>query len=346
MSTEATPTPDAALAAIIASAQRLGMELDSGEAQQWLAAIQTALPGDDVTVDENLGVFGHKIVLLDFSPAELAYFRQVGDLVEIPGEPGVVECALALSGSAAQSKIQSFPGDCDYFQRVNIIAPTREDACRILARLMRDKAIQTGRGRTYQLIEIKFGSYPRDMLVGGRLIKTGSPVSWQPEQVRAGEIQGFLPDDTPIVLRWDEVAGDPGWCKLDWIIADPTRGRLANASNMLDVTWETPDGQIIPLDGYLDPYFQEVYLESESIPIFSKLAQHVSSDALDHYVGQSAPGSAQVSDQGHQLRQSCQADVQHLPPDGSIPRGRVYSRVVRRARHHALSGLVADPHGR
>jgi hypothetical protein len=50
------------------------------------------------------------------------------------------------------------------------------------------------------------------------------------------------------------------------------------------VTWEAPDGAIVPLDGYLDPYFQEVYLEAESIPVFSKLAKHVSSDALDDYV--------------------------------------------------------------
>ena len=55
--------------------------------------------------------------------------------------PGVVETALALSGSAAQSKIQSYPGDCDYFERVNILAPTREEACQILARIMREKAL-------------------------------------------------------------------------------------------------------------------------------------------------------------------------------------------------------------
>jgi hypothetical protein len=55
---------------------------------------------------------------------------------------------------------------------------------------------------------------------------------------------------------------------------------------MLDVTWEAPDGSITPLDGYLDPYFQEIYLEAESVPIFSKLAKHVSSNALDEYVAQ------------------------------------------------------------
>ena len=53
---------------------------------------------------------------------------------------------------------------------------------------------------------------------------------------------------------------------------------------MLDVTWEAPDGSITPLDGYLDPYFQEVYLEADSIPLFTKLVSHLSTDALDDYV--------------------------------------------------------------
>jgi hypothetical protein len=67
-------------------------------------------------------------------------------------------------------------------------------------------------------------------------------------------------------------------------MADPIRRRVANASNMLDVTWEAPDGTITPLDGYLDSYYQEVYLEASSIPIFSKLAREVLPDALDKYV--------------------------------------------------------------
>jgi hypothetical protein len=55
---------------------------------------------------------------------------------------------------------------------------------------------------------------------------------------------------------------------------------------MLDATWEAPDGSIVPLDGYLDSYFQEVYLDAASIPVFSKLVKHVSGDALDDYVDQ------------------------------------------------------------
>jgi hypothetical protein len=89
-----------------------------------------------------------------------------------------------------------------------------------------------------------------------------------------------------MVISWEEASRDPGWCKLDWIVADHVRKQLVNASNMLDVTWESPNGEIVPLDGYLDGYFQEVYLEAESIPVFSKLVKHVTGDALDNYVYQ------------------------------------------------------------
>jgi hypothetical protein len=151
---------------------------------------------------------------------------------------------------------------------------------------MRQKVLDTLKGPTYQFIEAKFGSYPQEVIKDGRPCAKGSPISWQPDEVAAGQIEAFSPDGKPVIIKWAEAAAEPGWCKLDWVVADPQRGQLANASNMLDVTWEAPDGSITPLDGYLDPYFQEVYLEAESVPIFSKLAQHVSADALDEYVSQ------------------------------------------------------------
>ena len=146
--------------------------------------------------------------------------------------------------------------------------------------------MNTLQGPTYQLIEVKFGSYPHDLLNGGRLVKKGAPIAWKPEQIRARKIDGFGQDGSPASVAWEDVALAPGWCKLDWVVADPLHRTLSNASNMLDVTWEGPDGAIIPLDGYLDPYFQEIYLEASSVPIFSKLAQHVSANALDSYVEQ------------------------------------------------------------
>ena len=284
MADRSTPSTD--LSHILESARRLGIELDEAEALQWLSAMAAAQPGGDVVVDTRAGVFGHKVSMLDFSPEDLEHFRRVGRLVEFVDRPGVVETALALSGSAAQSKIQSFPGDADYFERVNILAPTQEDACRILADIMREKALSTVKGPTYQLIEVKLGSYPFDLVKEGRPIKAGSPISWEPDEIRAGRIDAFKPDGTAVMIAWQEAALDPGWCKFDWVVADPARGQLANASNMLDVTWEAPDGTITPLDGYLDPYFQEVYLDAGSIPIFSKLARHVSADAMDDYVAQ------------------------------------------------------------
>ncbi len=278
--------PKVELERILESAHRLGVEVKEGDALQWLANMAALKDDNEITMDVRSGVFGHNITMLDFSQQELEYFRRVGRLVEFDDVPGVIETALALSGSSAQSKIQTYPGDCDYFERLNIIAPTREKACQILAKAMREKAIKTLQGSTYQLIEVKFGNYPEDILVAGRQCKAGAPIAWKPEQIRAGRIDGFKADGSIASIEWDVVALEPGWCKLDWVVADPVRMQLANASNMLDVTWEGPDGTIVPLDGYLDPYFQEVYLDAKSVPIFSKLAQHVSADAMDHYVEQ------------------------------------------------------------
>lgn len=278
-------THDDARQRVIASAHRLGIQLDETELTHWMNSIASATTSSDtIGVDERSGVYGHKVTMLDFDPNELARFRIIGRIVEIPDTAGVVETALALSGSAAQSKIQTHPGDCDYFERVNIIAPTRDEACRILATVIRQKVTDTYSGPTYKMIEIKFGNYPVDVLRFGRTYAQGSSISWQPDDV----VRGFLTTQTPagdaVTIMWHDVAHDPGWCKLDWVVVDATRNQLANASNMLDVTWEAPDGTITPLDGYLDGYFQEVYLDLESQPIFNKLVKQVSSDVLDNYV--------------------------------------------------------------
>jgi hypothetical protein len=271
---------------IITSAKRLGVEMDEAEALQWLTAMASDKDKGGIVQDARTGVFGHKVSMLDFSDEDLTHFRKIGRLVEFADIPGKVETALALSGSAAQSKIQSYPGDADYFERINIIAETREEACQILAEQMRQKSLEALKGPWYLLIEVKFGSFPMDVIRDGKSKPKDSPIAWKPDEIEAGEFDVMLPDGQTVNIRWEDVMHDPGWCKLDWVVSDGVRGQLVNASNMLDVTWEAPDGTITPLDGYLDPYFQEVYLDAESVPIFSKLAQHVSADALDHYVSQ------------------------------------------------------------
>ena len=280
------PAPKEDLKRIIESAQRLGVEMDEEEALQWLTAMAAEHGESSIVQDERTGVFGHKVSMLDFSDEDLEHFRKLGRLVEFKDVPGKIETALALSGSAAQSKIQTYPGDADYFERINLIADTRESACKILADLIREKATETAKGPNYLLTEVKFGSYPMDVVRDGKSKSKGSPISWSPEEIEDGQFDVMLPDGQTVVIRWEDVMSEPGWCKLDWVVSDGVRGELVNASNMLDATWEAPDGTITPLDGYLDPYFQEVYLEAESVPIFSKLAQHVSADALDNYVQQ------------------------------------------------------------
>ncbi len=284
MSYDPRTNPADQLNAIVESARRLGVEMDEADALQWMAKMAAWKAYDDVEVDNAAGVFGHKIVMLDFSPEQLAYYREIGRIVEMTNVPGVVETALALSGSSAQSKIQTYPGDCDYFERVNIKARTREDACRILGEAIRKKALDTLAGPTYQLIEVRFGCAPYEVTARDWHYKPGNSLAWNVNELKAGQIEGIRQDGTTVTLRWDEVATDPGWLKLDWVVADPVRGTLAKASNVLDATWEAPNGSITPLDGYLDPYFQEVYLQADSIPIFSKLVHHVSPDALDEYV--------------------------------------------------------------
>jgi hypothetical protein len=224
--------------------------------------------------------------MMDFSPVELDRFRAIGEIVGLEDRPGQVETALALSGSAAQSKIQTYPGDCDFFERVHIHAPTREEACAILAQAMREKVLATATAPTQRFMQARLGSYPTDVVRGDNTITAGTSVTWTLEEVREGKIMGSLPGGAPWEFSWDEAAAEPGWCKLDWVVADPSRGTLANASNMLDATWEAPDGTITPLDDYLDTYFQEVYLEAESLPLFAKLARHVLPDAVDDYAEQ------------------------------------------------------------
>ena len=277
-------TRDEAIAKVVESAARLGVELDEHEAAEWVSAMEDEATGGDVVVDVDSGVYGHRVTMLDFQPEDLARFREMSKIVGFEDRPPQVLTALSISGSAAQSKINAYPADCDFFERVHITADTREEACAILADLMRQKALDTATGPTHRLWEVKFGSHPVAATKGGSPVGAGSPMSWTLEEIRAGQMEVTLPDGFVRVYTWDDASHEPGWCKLDWVIADKTRGKLANASNVLDPTWEAPDGTIVPLDGFLDPYYQEVYLDADSIPLFSKLVKELSADSVDDYV--------------------------------------------------------------
>jgi hypothetical protein len=271
---------------IATSAKRLGIEFNEQELEKWIERIVTPTQQSSDILIQDTGVFGHKVTMLDFSPQELERFRKIGKIVEFDDVPGIVETALALSGSAAQSKIQTHPGDCDYFERVNIIAPTQADASKILADIMHEKALSSLSGENYQLTSVSFGGYPTDVIRNGKTKRKGAPIKWDIQQIKTKEVVVTDLEGNPLTITWDSVMNNPGWCKLDWIVVDETRGQLSNASNVLDVTWEAPDGTLYPLDGYLDGYFQEVYLDIQSIPIFTKLVKQLSTDSIDRYIEQ------------------------------------------------------------
>jgi hypothetical protein len=273
-----------AIAKVIESARRLGVEIDEREAEEWVAAMEAEATGGDLVVDVNTGVYGHRVSMLDFAAQDLARFREIGKIVGFDDRPPNVLTALSISGSAAQSKINTFPADCDFFERINIKAGTREEACGILADMIREKALATASGPGHRLWEVKFGQHPVEAKKAGKPVGVKSPMSWTSEEIRTGQMEVELMDGSRATYTWADATSDPGWCKLDWVIADSSRGRLANASNVLDTTWEGPDGKIVPLDGFLDPAFQEVYLDTDSAPLFKKLVKELSADTVDDYV--------------------------------------------------------------
>jgi hypothetical protein len=274
-----------AIGRVIESASRLGVEINVIEAEKWIDSMAMEQAGGDVVVDVDTGVFGHRASMLDLDPKDLKRFQQIAKIVGFENRDNV-RTALALSGSSAQSRIQAYPADADFFERVHITAPTREEACRILGEIIREKALATMSGPTHRLWEVKLGTWTEPVTKNSQDVRAGSPISWTPAEVAAGEIVATGADGQARVVTWADAAQKPGWCKLDWVVAHPARGQLANASNVLDPTWEDETGRIVPLDGFLDPYFQEVYLDTDAKPLFDRIVRDMSTDVVDEYVQQ------------------------------------------------------------
>jgi hypothetical protein len=274
-----------AITLMVESAARLGVELNETEALDWIKSMKAESKGGDIVVDVDSGMFAHRATMLDLSPEEIERYRKVANVVGLVARDNV-KTALALSGSAAQSRIQLFPSDLDFFERVHISAPSREEAYAILADVIHEKAIATMRGPTYRLAEVKFGTWDRVMVKNGKEVHPGAPIAWTPAEVSQGELTAVAPDGGTRTITWADAMANPGWCKIDWIVADTERGQLSNASNVLDATWEDPDGKIVALDGFLDPYYQEVYLDASSREVVERIVRDLSDDAVDLYIAQ------------------------------------------------------------
>ena len=93
--TQATPadgtaersTPDDALARVMASATRLGVEINEREAAEWVAAMENEATGGDLVMDVDTGVYGHRISMLDFKTQDLARFREMAKVVGFDDRP-------------------------------------------------------------------------------------------------------------------------------------------------------------------------------------------------------------------------------------------------------------------
>jgi hypothetical protein len=277
---------------IVDAANRLGVELNREEAVQWIVALSAAERESAAVQDARAGVFGNRIALLDFDPQALGFLRRLAAIVRVE-RPAGVETALAIAGSSAQGRVQLFPGDTDFFERVNIHAADGDAARAVLRELLRATARRAFDQPDVVLTEANFGVYPqavRERAFGavedpaeGRARAAGDPITWTPDDVLRGAITVETLDGRPLTLQWDALPAGQGWNYLGWIVADRESGRIVLASNMLDVTWEDPQGRITSLDGSADPFFQEIYLDPESVPVFTKIVSQLAPEALAGY---------------------------------------------------------------
>lgn len=296
MQTNDGPGQNIEVSEIVAAAAQAGIELDARETAQWLLAMSQAEREGAVAEDTRTGVFGSRVALLDFSPEDLAFFRRLAKRVRMVSHPAV-EAAISISGSSAQGKVQMFPGDYDFFERVNIHAPDMAGAKKILREILRATALRAFAESDIVLIEANLGVHASPARERGHERASGDPITWTPRDVLNGYIDVQDGEGTTRRIDWDDTDAGKGWTYLGWIVADRERGRIALTSNMLDVTWQAPDGKITSLDGSVDPFFQEIYLEPGELPIFTKLAREVTPDAMTAYANAMR---AQVSHYAHE----------------------------------------------
>ena len=103
-------SPDEAIARVVESATRLGVELDEREAAEWVAAMETEASGGELVVDVDTGVYGHRVTMLDFQPEDLARFREMATIVGFEDRPPQVLTALSISGLGGPEQDQRLPG--------------------------------------------------------------------------------------------------------------------------------------------------------------------------------------------------------------------------------------------
>jgi hypothetical protein len=257
------------------------IEFDADEARRWMLAV-AAGDATALTVDDATGLFGSRVALLDFDAADLDHVRRLVPSTRVAATDGM-ESAIAISGSSAQGRIQLFPGDTDFFERVHIRAPDEATAHAILREAMHRTAIRAFTEPDIVLVETNLGVYPEAVDERGRQKAPGDSIEWSPADVVAKQITVTAADGTPRTYHWDDVALAGGWFYFGWIAADREQGRIVFTSNMLDATWEDDDGVIHSVDGAVDQLAQEIYLEPEALPLVERLHGITPANAREAY---------------------------------------------------------------
>lgn len=245
------------------------------------------------------GVFGLEAVIEDFDEADVATLRRIADTIRTPPRDGV-RTAIALSGSAAESRLQPYPGDCDFFERVNIAAGTREEALQILSSLMIQTVGHVFTHPDLQFTEMRLGLHAFDSRRGKQLHRLGESVSWDLSDIDARSFPVEDADGDAQLIEMSEVATRPGFVKLDWVMADRERDRVVAVTKVIDATWETPDGTIVALDGVLDGFYQEVYLEPASRSHVERIINRGEPSGLREYVEQLEGEIERYTADGHE----------------------------------------------
>lgn len=273
---------DAKLDEVIATAAGMGVEIDADEARKWVLAVAAGGDPGTIAVDASEGIFADRVTMLDFDPDDLDHIRRLVPHARVEAHLAA-ESAIAIAGSTAQGRVQLFPGDVDFFERVHIRADDETQAHTILREILRPTALRALGEPDIVLLDLEIGVFAEPVTRDGKQRDAGAHIAWSSEDLLAGEITVETASGAPLTVRWDDTTVRGGWVYLTWIAADREQGRIALMSNMVDVTWEGPDGVIHALDGTVDPLSQEVYLEVDALPLVARLDRAVAPDARATY---------------------------------------------------------------
>jgi hypothetical protein len=182
---------------------------------------------------------------------------------------------------------------------VHIQAPTREDAVEILAATMIESVARTFTNPHLQFVEMKLGLYPAAYSREQEPVSQGSPITGASRRSTSGSCGS----STRRVRATGCGCTRSPWIPVSssWTGCSPTATATGSSGLQGDRRDLGGAGRVDRgLDGVLDSFYQEVYLDPESQIDVQRLVQHVSPDGLENYLEQIAGEIARYSTEGHE----------------------------------------------